>query len=429
MNWFTKRRSAQSDLPAMERNPDADPIALQTDPTRLASDAPGLFLYPRTSLPAMARFVDIPVVPVSQNTDMVMLGGPVWPEWHHAGPLRHNRSAGPVDRHPPAYPKQQVPFEKTATWGGHAVSHFGHFIVEHSTRILQASAEHGDKTMLFTLEPNGSADKLPSFFWQILSWYQVNTDRIQFVHKPLRVKELWAAPMAEQWAHVPTSQAYLELLEANTEAQKLASKPNSVIYVARDRMEATAEGHNAGETYLTKLLQEMGVTVIRPEVMPLREQLEYYHGAETLIFAEGSALHGRQLLGRRDQTIVVLNRRPHMRIGLSAIQPRVATMAYAETTKGTASVLWPGGKPWMVRAISLYDVDVLLGTFDALGIPLSKHWDTTAYLEARDTAIRHWIKTRFASRQPIDHAASLQRVKQDFIALGLDHLLGDLPKG
>ncbi|SPF81791.1 glycosyltransferase 61 family protein [Pseudoprimorskyibacter insulae] len=428
MSWFNKIRQKQSDLPAVEVNPDAPSLTLDTNPDRLSSKAPGLYLYPRTTLPAMARFEDIPVVPVSQTENMVLLGGPVWPNWRSHGPLRHNRSGTPVDRHPPAYPDQQQPFDTPATWGGHAVSHFGHFIAEHSTRILQASAEHGDKTMLFTLEPNSSANQLPKFFWQILSWFQVDAKRLQFVHKPLKVRELWAAPMAEQWAHVPTSDSYLDLLAANTESQGLTRRPNSVVYVARDRMEATAEGHNAGETYLTQVLQSLGVTVIRPEAMPLREQLEYYHGAETLIFAEGSAMHGRQLLGRRDQTIVVLNRRPNMRIGLSALHPRVSSLAYAETTIGTASVLWPGGKPWIVRAISLYDVDVLLGTFDALGIPLSKAWDTKAYLAARDHAIRHWIQLRFDPRQPIDHAASVVQVRKDFAALGLDHLIDHLPK-
>lgn len=427
MSWFNKLRQTPPERAAVEVNPDAQPVVISPDMARLPPDTPGLFSYPRDGLTPMVPFHNIPVVPVTENNSMVLLGGPVWPNWNRAGALRHNRSGLPVDRMPPARPDHQTPFDSPATWGGHAVSHFGHFIVEHSTRILQAGAEHGDKQMLFTLEPKQTAQSLPRFFWQILAWYQIDPDRISFVHKPLKVRELWAGPMAEQWANVPPSGGYLDLLAANTEAQKLVSKPNSVVYVARDAMEATAEGHNAGETYLTRVLQDIGVTVIRPEAMPLRTQLEYYHGAETLIFAEGSAMHGRQLLGRRDQTVVVLNRRPRMRIGLSALQPRVSAIAYAEVTRGTASVLWPTGKPWMVRAISLYDVDALLGTFEALGITLSKAWDNSAYLAARDHAIRHWIKIRFAPRQPIDHTASAVQVRKEFAALGLDHLIPDLP--
>tara|TARA_R110002096_G_scaffold260779_5_gene454083 strand:+ start:4717 stop:5988 length:1272 start_codon:yes stop_codon:yes gene_type:complete len=395
----------------------------------LDAPGPGLFAYGRQRLTPLTRFEDIPVVPVSQETGMVLLGGPVWENWPQSGALRHNRSGIPVDRKPPVPGGGLTDFTAPATWGGHAVPHFGHFIVEHSTRILQARVEHGAKKMLFTLPPGHTADQIPAFFWQILAWYGVETGNVSFVTAPLRVRELWAAPMAEQWAHVPTSEDYLSLLSENSAARGLKTKRNAIVYVARDRMEATAEGHNAGEPYLVSVLQRLGVTVIRPETLSLRDQLAYYQGAETLIFAEGSALHGLQLLGRRDQTVVVLNRRPNMRIGLSAIQPRVTTLAYAEVTRGTAAVLWPNGNPWIVRAISLYDVDCLPATFGRLGVPLSRVWDNAAYLAARDHGIRTWIRLRFDPRVTIDHPASARRVRQEFTALGLTEFLDELPPG
>ncbi|MFC4733022.1 glycosyltransferase 61 family protein [Salipiger abyssi] len=418
MSWVDTMRMTKSAGDGATDRPGSSPAI---------SGGPRIFTYHNQGLPEMTRFADIPVVPVTENNGMVLRGGPVWPDWRAAGPLRHNRSGQPVDRFPPALPGQQADFDAPATWGGHCVDHFGHFVAEHGTRILQARSSHGDKVMLFTLERGKTAAQLPRFFWQTLSWYGVAGEQVRFVHQPLRVAELWAAPMAEQWAHVPTSQGYLDLLDANTEARGLTPKPNSVVYVSRAAMEATAEGHGAGEPYLNQALEQLGVTVIRPEAMPLAEQLAYYQGADLLIFAEGSAMHGRQLLGRRDQTVVVLNRRPGMRIGLSALQPRVSKLIYVEATRGTASVLWPSGKPWIVRAISLYDTETLIGAFEALGIPLSRVWDERAYLEARDRAIRNWIRIRLDPRQPIDHAASARQVRTDFGNLGLDHLIDELP--
>lgn len=388
---------------------------------------PGLFLFGRDHLTALRRFENIPVMPVTQDHGMILKGGPVWPDWAGWGPLRHNRSGIPVDPKPDLVEGPRAELAEPVTWGGHAVAHFGHFIVEHSTRILQARAEHGDKTMLFTLPPGLRATQLQAFFWQILRWYGVDANQVRFVTTPLHVRELWAAPMAEQWAHVAPSDAYLALLTENAQIQGLTPRKNSIVYVARDRMEATAEGHNAGEPYLCSVLDKLGVTVIRPETLSLQEQLEYYQGAEILVFAEGSALHGLQLLGRQDKTVIVLNRRPNMRIGLSAIQPRVSTLGYAEVTRGTASVLWPSGKPWMVRAISIYDLDCLLATFHSLGVPLSQVWDNDAYLAARDRGIRIWLKRRFARGEPIDHAASKQNVRREFAALGLEHLVGEVP--
>ena len=413
---------AQSHLDQPVQEPSAE------EQSALGQSVPGLFVYGRALLGPLHPFRDIPVVPVTKEAGMVLLGGPVWPDWAGSGALRHNRSGIPVDRKPAVPATGLSEFTSPATWGGHAVSHFGHFIVEHCTRILQARVEHGDKTMLFTLPPGLRAPQLPAFFWQILAWYGVASDRVRFVTAPLQVAELWAAPMAEQWAHVPPSDAYLTLLTENAAERGLEPQRHDIVYVARDRMEASAEGHNAGESYVTKLLERLGVTVIRPETLSLRAQLEYYKGAETLIFAEGSALHGLQLLGRQDKTVIVLNRRPNMRIGLSAIQPRVSTLAYAEVTRGTISVVWPNGNPWMVRALSMYDIDCLLSTFGQLGVPLSKFWDNTAYLAARDKAIRLWIQKRFHPREPIDHVASVRRVRQEFSDLGLQAFLSELPQ-
>ena len=399
----------------------------------MITDAPGLegsgiFVYGRARLAPMTCFPAIPVLPVTEETAMVLRGGPLWPDWAGAGPLRHNRSGVPVDRKPDLPDTALTDLPGPATWGGHAVPHFGHFLAEHGTRILQARAEHGDKTMLFTLPPGQNASQVPAFFWQTLTWYGVDPQKVRFVVTPLRVGELWAAPMAEQWAHVPPSEGYLQLLAENAAARNLTARHTGLVYVARDRMEATGEGHNAGEPYLCALLERLGVTVIRPETLSLRTQLEYYLGAETLVFAEGSALHGLQLLGRQHKTVVVLNRRANMRIGLSALQPRVSSLAYAEVTRGSAAVLWPNGNPWLVRAISIYDTDRLLDTFDRLGVPLSRHWDMPAYLEARAKGIRTWIRQRFDPRAPIDHAASLRKVRHDFAQLGLHDFLSDLPQ-
>lgn len=421
MSWF-KTRSAGA-------QPAAQAAVTDRPAQELDTPTPGLFVYNRQHLAPLTCFADVPVMPVTQKVGMVLLGGPVWPDWQGAGPLRHNRSGRPVDREPPIPPTPLIEFPAPATWGGHAVPHFGHFIVEHSTRILQARVEHGDKKMLFTLQPGHHAHQMPAFFWQILAWYGVAAQQATFVTAPLQVRELWAAPMAEQWDRVPTSEGYLSLLSENAAARGLTPRKNAILYVARDRMEATAEGHNAGEPYLASVLEKLGVTVIRPETLSLRGQLEYYQGAETLVFAEGSALHGLQLLGRQNKTVIVLNRRPNMRIGLSAIQPRVTTLAYAEVTRGTAAVLWPNGSPWMVRALSFYDVDCLLATFEQLGVPLSRFWDNTAYLAARDRAIRTWIKLRFNPRVAIDHSASARRVRQEFTDLGLHHFVNELPQG
>ena len=387
----------------------------------------GMVSYSPDHLHAPTLFENIPVVPVTSEERMVLTGGPVWPEWAQAGELRHQRSGVPVDKQPQYDPGTLQPFDKPALWGGHIVNHFGHFLAEHSTRLLCAARARPDLTILLTLPPDKTPEQVPAFVWQVLKWYGIEATRIHFVTNPLKVRQLWAIPMAEQWAHVPPSGAYLDLLDDTANRNGLTNPPTEIVYVARDGFEQSAEGHNAGESYLTALLPKLGVSVLRPETMKLKAQLACYQKAHTLIFAEGSAMHGRQLLGRINQHVAVLNRRPRSRIALSALQPRCRQLSYVETTRGLASVVWPNGNPWLVRAISLYDPDVLLRSFAALGVPLQDVWDPVAFEHAQEQAIRTWIALRFEPRQPIDHTASRRRVTRELSQFGLDHLAKEIP--
>lgn len=406
----------------------AGPVAKE-DGGGLGDPRNGLIVFGRTASPAATRFDDIPVLPACNSRPMIAEGGPVWPDWEHMDAMRHMRAGRPIDLKPalPAAPLTDM--DEEAVWGGHVVDHFGHFAAENSTRLLQGVSGRPSARVLFTLEPGLRPAAVPGFFWQVLDWYGVAKERVHFVTRPLRVRHLWAAPMAEQLNEVTPSEAYLDLLARNRGRNRLPDRPGGVVYVARDRMEATAEGHNAGESYLTGLLQGLGVHVIRPETMRLRDQLAWYDSARTLVFSEGSAMHGRQFLGRLDQDIVILNRRPRMRVGLSALGARCNRLAYGEVTRGSASVLWPNGEPWMVRAISIYDTERLLAAFDAIGVPLREVWNRDDYLAARDAAIGKWIAIRFDTGQRIDFAASLTAVRAEFKRLGLTHLLGQLPEG
>ena len=62
----------------------------------------------------------------------------------------------------------------------------------------------------------------------------------------------------------------------------------------------------AGEPYLEDVLRRSWVRVLRPETVPLAEQLRNYRAATDIVFAEGSALHALQLLGRVDADVAVL---------------------------------------------------------------------------------------------------------------------------
>jgi len=388
------------------------------------------FTLAQDAMAPVHAFDDIPVVPALSETGMIVTGGPIWPDWQAAHRLRHNRNFRAVDSRPPD-PADLRDFDEAAIWGGHVVPHFGHWLAEHGTRVLAATRARPQDRMLFTVAPNAGSDAAgepQQFFWQCLKWLGVDADRVHLVRRALRVRRLHAVAMAEQWDGVMPSGGYLDLLDQNAARQGLDIAPDQIVYVARDGMIGRGEGGNAGEAYVVRCLKALGVRVIRPEALALEDQLRHYASARLLIFAEGSALHGWQLLGRIDQHVVVLNRRAQMRIGHAALMPRTTRLTYVEATRAIIAVQWPTGKFWMVRAISLYDLPALFEAFAHLGLSLGKVWDQPAFEKARDADMANWIALRLSPGQPIARNASIGHVRGGLARHGLSHLIPLVPE-
>ncbi|MFN3449299.1 MAG: glycosyltransferase family 61 protein [Roseococcus sp.] len=63
------------------------------------------------------------------------------------------------------------------------------------------------------------------------------------------------------------------------------------------------------EDRMEEVLRAQGWRILRPETLPLREQLAAYAGASDLLFSEGSSLHFYALVARPGQRVVILRRR------------------------------------------------------------------------------------------------------------------------
>jgi hypothetical protein len=70
-------------------------------------------------------------------------------------------------------------------------------------------------------------------------------------------------------------------------------------------------GHFLGEQYLESLLVKSGYTLFTPENLSLVEQMRQYLEADVVLFAEGSACHGVELLGKINATSYLIPRRKH----------------------------------------------------------------------------------------------------------------------
>ncbi len=80
------------------------------------------------------------------------------------------------------------------------------------------------------------------------------------------------------------------------------------IYVSRTRF-SIGSGGILGESVIEVNLAAQGYHIVYPETLSLVQQLELYSLADTLIFSEGSAIHGYALVGHKSQKMGILCRR------------------------------------------------------------------------------------------------------------------------
>ncbi len=342
------------------------------------------------ALPQMQLFHAVPVVPVSVVRRSVGQGGPIWPDYDSQIAPRHCRAGVPVDRRP-APPKRARALSQPAVWGGFLINQFGHLVAEHLPRLPQSLRDRPDDLYLFTVHPGQDADTLPGYVWQALEWFGLHRSQVRLISKPVVAAELRVAAQGEMLGKCDIRPAYLDLVEALAERNALRPERAGIVFVTRAGLLAAGKAGHLGETYLAGLLQRLGVRVLDPAAQGLRQQLALYAGAGVLVFAQGSALHGRGLLGRIDQEIHVLCRRPNHFTARNQTAPRCRALHYHNSVAGCLPVTQPDGRERNDLALSFYDLPVLFQCFARLGIDLAAHWDAAAFRAAEEAEAAAWL--------------------------------------
>jgi hypothetical protein len=341
-------------------------------------------------LPPMVTFSDIPVVPCQGRAGQILKGGPIWPDWAAAGKVRHLRGGRPKDEIPVLENQNPTELRGHYFWGGPLVGHFGHLVSECTTRVLQSVSRYPDMVGLFIWNREDTAQP-PGHVLDVVEWLGLSRHLMQVVEAPVRVECL---EVAEQAEHLPKGEPcdeYLDLLEANSRRQSLESASFSKVYVSRAQLGRKISGRILGERFLESILGNAGFHVIYPEQLPLRQQLSIYAGARQIVFAEGSALHGRQLLGRIDQSVSVIERRPGASIGKAQISRRVCELTYLAAGTLELSPVSKVGvvQPW--RTACVLDADRLASILEALGLGGQSGWTRQTFAEAIDAELIEWL--------------------------------------
>jgi hypothetical protein len=212
------------------------------------------------------------------------------------------------------------------------------------------------------------------------------------------VERLHLVPQASQH-HGDPADWYLDLLEVYSN-EVLDRRYRDIVrpkrlYVSRTKQ--ALEGGLLGETFLERWLQGVGFEPFYPESHSFSEQMDCYRKAEYVIFAQGSACHGTELLGRRGLRSAILIPKSiksdffrrilyprSRRFSVAGSPNQIGTMYYNSETRFQ----------YIHLGVSLVDFPALAGCLKADGIapPRVKPW---AYRLAAAHDLRRYIAGAF----------------------------------
>lgn len=373
-------------------------------------------------LAPMQCYRDVTVTASQGQTLKLIHGGPIWPDWDNAILARHRRDGEVSDLRPQPGPVAHT-LSGDYVWGGQLIPHFGHLISEQTMRLAQSAQDRPDDPALFILQKNIPEQGVPGFVWSVLDWLGYPRSKARIVKETTKVDRLWVAEQAEMLGEIPPTATYLDLLEKNSCAKGLRPLHCELVYVSRAQLNSPQEGRLLGESYLCAMLEALGAQVCYPETLSLADQMAVYAGARHLIFAEGSAMHGRQLLGRADQSISVLNRRPGWRTAEAALRARAASVDYHDVCPTILAPSSANGFLKLALGASIFDQQALIAAFESLGLPLGSVWDAKAFQTAVEADLRLWLSATFeASIILIDIEDSARRIDAQLQESGLKGL-------
>ncbi|MCB1405142.1 MAG: DUF563 domain-containing protein [Rhodobacteraceae bacterium] len=373
---------------------------------------------PRT-LPPMQVFRDVLAGP-SPNRQTP---GVLWPDFDMQENARLWRKSKPRCPCPEIDGRNARIIEEPGVFVSMHDLHFGHIVSETVSRIPQSLAQAPGLPLYFSAKPDMDAAQPSAVFRAIMEWLNVPMDRVRFIREPTLFRELHVAVQAEHLDGPAPPDEYLDLLEARIKGNLEPTRPEGIVFVSRAQLGPESE-QTAAERYLAFCLERLGVRVVHPETLTLPQQMRVYAGAKHLVFSEGSAIHGRQLLGRIDQHISVLRRRFRSHIAQHQIEPRCTSLTYVPCFKGALSFPWPEGFPRNISTCSEYRLGPVFEHFESLGIPLRQVWKQRVYERTRDDDILAWIRALYNPRVAhwVKHRHPPEFLLAQFEQQGLGHL-------
>lgn len=301
-------------------------------------------------------------------------------------------------------------------YAGAIYDHFGHFMAEMIHRILPARALGLHHRFLFVgargHEAHASFEQLPRHLRDILSFLGLGPDDVVIALDDVVVERLHLVPQASQH-HGDPADWYLDLLGAYSrpalDAEFESTARPRRLYVSRTRQ--ALEGGLLGETYLECWLERAGFQPFYPEEHRFAEQMDHYRKADCVVFTQGSACHGVELLGRGDlKSVVLIPKSVKSGFFERILSPRARRFAQAGRPNQVGTMYYDAssGFQHIHLGVSLIDFPALVRCLVAENIecPPFRPW---TYRRAAARDLWHYIRDAMAARGQ-DRAQALRLI-------------------
>ncbi|MEP2716732.1 glycosyltransferase 61 family protein [Pseudophaeobacter sp.] len=193
-------------------------------------------------------------------------------------------------------------------WGGVLWAHFGHFLVESSSRLWALpEVEEDIQGVLFMPKRPKVGKEVRGFHREFLSLFGTDLP-IHVAAQPTRVEELVVPGQGFGLGKITVGTRKFRRTVHDRFAKDVAPEGPDKIYISRSKL-GLGKGGLLGEELLETLLEAEGYEIFHPQEHSLTVQLARYKAARKVIAADGSALHLFAMVGRPDQEVAMILRR------------------------------------------------------------------------------------------------------------------------
>ena len=280
--------------------------------------------------------------------------------------IRADTPEGPVNRlevHAAAGDAEAALLTGPTMWAGPYFPHFGHMLAESLHRLWAAVhfPELRDARIVFQATP-GAARR--PWFDAMLQLVGIAPERVVLIDRETRFEALHVPAQGRALGGALLLTDYPSLFPLAPIA--VPANAPKWLYVSRSRY--THSGIYLGESLVEEVLGQAGFAIVHPQDLPLAEFAGMLRAAETIIFAEGSAIHNLELTGPIDARVMVIGRRDGMRRKFEAIVTSLAReAAFFAQARVAGSTGWDRvhDQPQLGTACSIVPIDRLIGTIGA----------------------------------------------------------------